>query len=187
MASGICQLADAVRHVRQGGVLAYPTEAVYGLGCDPARLDAVQRILALKQRLADKGLILIAADFTQLEPYLLPLDGQLAKRVFPSWPGPVTWLLPVRPDISPFIRGSHATLAVRVTAHPVCRELCQQLGHPLVSTSANLAGEPPARNAQEVWQQFGEQLSCILDAPVGGQSQPTEIRHGLTGEIVRPA
>lgn len=182
-----CQLADAVRHVREGGVLAYPTEAVYGLGCNPDRLDALQRILELKHRPADKGLILIAADFAQLETYLLPLDESLARRVFATWPGPVTWLLPANPDVSPLIRGSHNTLAVRVTAHPVCRELCLQLSHPLISTSANLAGEEPARSAQEVWQQFGEDLPCILDAPLGTQHQPTEIRHGLSGEIVRQA
>lgn len=181
------QLADAISHIRQGGVLAYPTEAVYGLGCDPGRLDSVQRILELKQRSPDKGLILIAADFAQIEPYLLPLDARISARVTPTWPGPVTWLLPVKPDVSTLIRGSHSTLAVRVTAHPACRELCLQLGHPLVSTSANLTGQEPARSAQEIWQQFDETLLCILDAPLGGQHQPTEIRHGLTGEIVRPA
>lgn len=182
-----CQLGGAVAHVRSGGILAYPTEAVYGLGCNPARLDAVQRVLALKQRPSDKGLILIAADFTQVEPYLLPLDVRLAERVFATWPGPVTWLLPSRMDVSPLIRGTHNTLAVRVTAHPLCRELCLQLGHPLISTSANLAGQEPARSALEVWRQFGEDMPCILDAPLGEQHQPTEIRHGLTGEIVRPA
>lgn len=180
-------LPAALRCIRQGGVLAYPTEAVYGLGCDPSDLAAVQRILALKQRPASKGLILIAADFAQLEPWLKPLDDVLLARILPSWPGPVTWLLPVRPEVSPLIRGDHDTLAARVTAHPVCRELCLQLGHPLISTSANLSDQPPARSAQEIRRQFGTQLDHILDAPLGEQAQPTEIRHGLTGEIVRPA
>lgn len=180
-------LQTALLTLQQGGVLAYPTEAVYGLGCDPCKLAAVQRILDLKQRPAHKGLILIAADVSQLEPYLLPLDTGLQAKVMASWPGPVTWILPARPTVSALIRGDHDTLAVRVTAHPVCRELCLQLGHPLISTSANLSNQPPARNAQEVLQQFGQQLDCILDAPLGEQDKPTEIRHGLTGEIVRPA
>lgn len=180
-------LQEAIRTVQAGGILAYPTEAVYGLGCDPADLAAVQRILDLKQRPADKGLILIAADLAQLEPWLLPLDEALKARILPTWPGPVTWLLPVRPTVSALIRGKHDTLAVRVTAHPVCRELCLQLGRPLISTSANLSEQPPARSAAEVWQQFGSQVDTILDAPLGTQSQPTEIRHGLSGEIVRPA
>lgn len=178
---------SAIHAIQAGGVIAYPTEAVYGLGCNPADLSAVQRILTLKQRPTDKGLILITTDLAQLEPYLLPLDNALLERILPTWPGPVTWLLPVRPEVSPLIRGNHDTLAVRVTAHPVCRKLCQQLGHPLISTSANLSDQPPARSAQEVRQQFGAQLDDILDAPLGEQAQPTEIRHGLTGEIVRPA
>ncbi|MDD5391850.1 MAG: L-threonylcarbamoyladenylate synthase [Thiothrix sp.] len=178
-------LAAALHAICCGGVIAYPTEAVYGLGCNPADLLAVQRILDLKQRPAHKGLILIAADFSQLEPYLLPLDSILQTRVFPTWPGPVTWLLPVNPDVSPLIRGKHDTLAVRITAHPLCRELCLQLGHPLISTSANLSDQPPARSAREVTQQFGQRLDYILDAPLGERDQPTEIRDGLMGNIVR--
>lgn len=174
-----------IQAVQHGGVIAYPTEAVYGLGCDPAQLAAVQRVLTLKQRPAHKGLILIAADFDQLAPYLLPLDSVTHARVMATWPGAVTWILPAQPHVSPLIRGEHDTLAVRVSAHPTCRALCLRLGHPLISTSANLSTLPPARDAQAVAAQFGTLLDGIVDAPVGGQAQPTEIRQGLTGEIVR--
>ena len=174
-----------IQAVQRGGVIAYPTEAVYGLGCDPAQLAAVQRVLTLKQRPAHKGLILIAADFDQLAPYLLPLDSVTHTRVMATWPGAVTWILPAQPHVSPLIRGEHDTLAVRVSAHPTCRALCLRLGHPLISTSANLSTLPPARDAQAVAAQFGTLLDGIVDAPVGGQAQPTEIRQGLTGEIVR--
>ncbi|QTR53259.1 L-threonylcarbamoyladenylate synthase [Thiothrix unzii] len=174
-----------IQAVQRGGVIAYPTEAVYGLGCDPAQLAAVQRVLTLKQRPAHKGLILIAADFDQLAPYLLPLDSVTHARVMATWPGAVTWILPAQPHVSPLIRGEHDTLAVRVSAHPTCRALCLRLGHPLISTSANLSTLPPARDAQAVAAQFGTLLDGIVDAPVGGQAQPTEIRQGLTGEIVR--
>ena len=174
-----------IQAVQRGGVIAYPTEAVYGLGCDPAQLAAVQRVLTLKQRPAHKGLILIAADFDQLAPYLLPLDSVTHARVMATWPGAVTWILPAQPHVSPLIRGEHDTLAVRVSAHPTCRALCLRLEHPLISTSANLSTLPPARDAQAVAAQFGTLLDGIVDAPVGGQAQPTEIRQGLTGEIVR--
>ena len=174
-----------IQAVQRGGVIAYPTEAVYGLGCDPAQLAAVQRVLTLKQRPAHKGLILIAADFDQLAPYLLPLDSVTHARVMATWPGAVTWILPAQPHVSPLIRGEHDTLAVRVSAHPTCRALCLRLGHPLISTSANLSTLPPARDVQAVAAQFGTLLDGIVDAPVGGQAQPTEIRQGLTGEIVR--
>ena len=174
-----------IQAVQRGGVIAYPTEAVYGLGCHPAKLAAVQRVLTLKQRPAHKGLILIAADFDQLAPYLLPLDSVTHARVMATWPGAVTWILPAQPHVSPLIRGEHDTLAVRVSAHPTCRALCLRLGHPLISTSANLSTLPPARDAQAVAAQFGTLLDGIVDAPVGGQAQPTEIRQGATGEVVR--
>ena len=174
-----------IQAVQRGGVIAYPTEAVYGLGCDPAQLAAVQRVLTLKQRPAHKGLILIAADFDQLAPYLLPLDSVTHARVMATWPGAVTWILPAQPHVSPLIRGEHDTLAVRVSAHPTSRALCLRLGHPLISTSANLSTLPPARDAQAVAAQFGTLLDGIVDAPVGGQAQPTEIRQGATGEVVR--
>lgn len=177
----------AAQAAQQGKVIAYPTEAVFGLGCDPANLDAVQRILDLKQRPAYKGLILIAADLQQLEPWLLPLEPGLLQQVSATWPGAVTWLLPVRSEVSPLIRGEHDTLAVRVTAHPVCRALCAYLGHPLISTSANLNGQEPARTVAEVIQQFDQRLGFILDAPLGGQLQPTQIRDGRTGQVIRPS
>ena len=178
-------VAAACQAVQQGKVIAYPTEAVFGLGCDPANLEAVQCVLTLKQRPAHKGLILIAADLRQLAPWLLPLEAALLQKILPTWPGAVTWLLPVRPEVSPLIRGKHDTLAVRVTAHPVCRELCQRLGHPLISTSANLNGQEPARSVTEILQQFDQQLGFVLDAPLGGQLQPTQIRDGRTGQVLR--
>lgn len=180
-------LHRAIIALRKSGVIAYPTEAVYGLGCNPQDLNAVQRILQLKQRPAHKGLILIAADFGQLQPWLLPLDQATEQRVMATWPGPVTWLLPVKPEVSTLIRGDHDTLAVRVTAHPLCQQLCRLSGHALISTSANLSDQPPARSAQAVREQFADQLDYILDGPLGVQAQPTEIRDARTGDIIRPA
>jgi L-threonylcarbamoyladenylate synthase len=87
-------LRQAVRCLQRGGLVAYPTEAVWGLGCDPLRLETVRWLLALKQRPMAKGLILIAAHFSDLEPFLEPLHQGLYNRVMESWPGPVTWLLP---------------------------------------------------------------------------------------------
>ncbi|HEY0719815.1 MAG TPA: Sua5/YciO/YrdC/YwlC family protein, partial [Gammaproteobacteria bacterium] len=138
------QLREAVRVLHDGGLIAYPTEAVYGLGCDPLNADAVLRLLELKQRPWQKGLILIAAEQTQLEPYLLPLDSAMLARVAPTWPGPYTWLLPARDETPWWLRGEHDTLAVRVTAHPVAAALCRAFGGPIISTSANLAGKAPA-------------------------------------------
>jgi len=181
------QINKAVRILQQGGVIAYPTEAVYGLGCDPDNQLAVERLLAIKQRSWEKGLILIAADFHQLHPYLAEIDVALKANALATWPGPVTWLWPAKPTVTNLLRGTHATIAVRVTAHPLAAALCREFGGPLVSTSANLSGKPPTRTAKEVRSQFGDALDYILEGNTGGLSSPSQIRDVLNGQIIRDA
>ncbi|MEE3664832.1 L-threonylcarbamoyladenylate synthase type 1 TsaC [Brenneria sp. g21c3] len=167
-------------------VIAYPTEAVFGLGCDPDSELAVSRLLALKQRPWQKGLILIAADYRQLEPYIddSVLSESQKEMMFSRWPGPVTWVIPTRPTTPKWLTGQFDSLAVRVSAHPLVKKLCLGYGKPLVSTSANLSGQPPCRSAQEVYQQFGEGFP-VLRGDVGGRVNPSEIRDVLTGELLR--
>lgn len=181
------QIEEAVAIVTAGGLIAYPTEAVFGLGCDPQNEAALQRLLELKQRPAHKGLILIAAELEQVTPYLAALTPEILERILPTWPGPYTWLLPVKPAVSSMVRGEHDTLAVRISAHPVCRALCQQFGGPLISTSANPATQTPARDLASLQTYFAEQLDLILDLPLGQQQNPSEIRNALTGELIRPS
>ncbi len=178
-------LRRAARWLKAGGVIAYPTEAVYGIGCDPHNLSAVTRLLHIKQRDWRKGLILVAADFAQLEPFLLPLCTDLQARVFSAWPGPVTWLLPARPQLSPLLRGTHNTLAVRVSAHPLVKDLCQTWQGALVSTSANLSRQTPAKTRRQVQQRLGQTLDWIVPGAVGGHSKPSEIREALSNRTVR--
>ncbi len=179
------RLRAAARVVKSGGLIAYPTEAVYGLGCDPRDEEAARRLLALKRRPPRKGLILIAADFAQLAPFLQPLTSADRARLTATWPGPYTWLIPARPDTPRWLRGRHDTLAVRVTAHPLAAALCRACGHPLVSTSANFSGRPPARSALAVRRQLGTAMDYLLPGPTGGSAQPTEIRDLHTGRRVR--
>lgn len=178
-------LATACNAIRTGGVIAYPTEAVYGLGCDPWNEAAVLRILALKQRAVAQGLIVIAAAVEQLASLLAPLTPEIAARVLPSWPGPVTWLVPAAAECPRWLTGNHATLAVRVTAHPLAAALCERAG-PLVSTSANPHGQPPARDAQTVRSYFPTGLDYVLDGAVGDTGRPSEIRDAASGRIIRP-
>lgn len=179
------RLRAAARAVRDGGLIAYPTEAVYGLGCDPLDERAVRRLLALKRRSIYKGLILIAADFAQLEPFLQPLTVSERERLAATWPGPHTWVIPARTSTPRWLRGRHDTLAVRVTAHPLAAALCRVCGHPLVSTSANLSGRPPARTALAVRRQLGRALDYLLAGPTGGAAKPTEIRDLRSGRSFR--
>ena len=176
---------EAVAVLHTGGVIAYPSESVYGLGCDPANTESIKRLLELKQRQRDKGLILIASDFAQLLPYLVDIDERLQQLVMASWPGPVTWLWPAKESVSRWLRGQHDTLAVRVSDHPLVAKLCQQFGGAIISTSANPARHAPARSAQQVRSLFADRLDYILEGETGGRAAPTEIRDILSGNIVR--
>lgn len=177
----------AAQLIRNGGVIAYATEAVFGLGCDPQNSQAIEKLLRLKQRPAHKGLILIAANEQQLHPYLaLPLiDDAMWQRVRASWPGPVTWLMPAAQSVSPLLRGEYDTLAVRVSAHSQVHALCEAFGDALISTSANRSSQPPAKSVDEVAAQFGDELDLILLGQTAGAAKPSEIRDAVTGKIVR--
>jgi L-threonylcarbamoyladenylate synthase len=179
-------LRSATRILRAGGVIAYPTEAIYGLGCDPLNADAVLRLLALKQRPWQKGLILIAANLEQLTPFLATLTPDLEAKLYETWPGPVTWLLPASESAPPWITGEHDSIAVRVTNHPLVADLCRHFDSAIVSTSANRAGQHPAKNALRVRSYFGTSLDYILHGPLGGYDRPSEIRDGKTGNVIRP-
>ncbi|MCE7950108.1 MAG: threonylcarbamoyl-AMP synthase [Xanthomonadales bacterium PRO7] len=179
-------LQTAVAALRAGGVVAYPTEAVYGLGCDPQDHAAFNRVFTLKQRPPTQGVLLIAADFAQVERYIDATTPVAAiERARASWPGPYTWIFPRAANVPGWIAGNHAGIALRVTAHPVAAALCRAFGGAIVSTSANRHGEAPARSAEQVRTAFGSEVSYILDGAVGGQERPTTIRDAISGEQVR--
>lgn len=180
------RLEKAGRIVHAGGVIAYPTEAVYGLGCDPWNADAVARILEIKGRSAEKGLILIATVLEQLLPFVAPLPIELHDKVMATWPGPVTWVMPVRPTTPDWLTGGRDTIAVRVTDHPIASNLCRASGTALVSTSLNRAGAEPLRCAADVRFRFGSQLDWVVSGAVGGLARPTTIMDARTGKTLRP-
>lgn len=177
-------LRAARKAVWSGGVIAYPTEAVFGLGCDPLNAAAVAKLLAIKQRDADKGFILIAADITQLEPYI-DISDKLREQLLTTWPGPITWVVPAAPGVPDWLTGGRTTLAVRVTAHPVARTLCQATGLALTSTSANLSNCPSLRSALAVRRLLGDKLDYIVPGNIGTRRKPTEIRDALSGAQLR--
>jgi len=181
------QLRQAAETLKNGGVIAYPTEAVYGLGCQPFDQAAVSRVLDLKQRHPGKGLILISDKLSRLEPFLKPLSKTERSKLAKSWPGPNTWLIPVQDWVPAWLTGSHGTLAVRVTAHPVASGLCKLAGMPIVSTSANIAGHRPARTSLQVRRQFGDQLDAIVSGRTDSTANPSTIRDLKTGRVIRSA
>lgn len=177
----------AARVVAAGGVIAYPTEGVWGLGCDPWNEAAVNRLLALKDRDPAKGLILVAAEAMQFEPWLAPLSADQRQRLEATWPGPVTWLIP-DPGVAPvWIRGRHTSVALRVSAHPVVAALCRALGGPLVSTSANPSGREAARTQLAVHRYFGAAVDHYTPGLIGGATGPSTIRDLISDKVLRGA
>lgn len=178
-------LDAATDALRTGGIIAYPTEAVYGLGCDPADEAAVMRLLALKDRPVDKGLIVIAARVEQLAAFVDTDSLAQYPGLLESWPGPNTWLVPCFESTPAWLRGRYSTLAVRVTAHPVAAALCDAFEGPVVSTSANPGEQPPARDAAGVRDYFPGGVDVIVEGAVGVNDTVSSIRDARTGEQLR--
>jgi L-threonylcarbamoyladenylate synthase len=178
---------NAIDVFERGGVIAYPTEAVFGLGCDPDNDLAVQKLLDIKNRPAHKGLILLAANYTQLLPYINDelLDQESRHKILARWPDAITQVLPANKNISPLLSGKFDSIAVRITDHKDVVSLCQQTNKPIVSTSANLAGLPPALTWQQVEEQLGNKVDFIIKGETAGLLKPSTIINGLTGEIIR--
>jgi len=178
------QLRQAVKCIQQGGIIAYPTEAVFGLGCDPLDLDAVESICSLKHRSLEQGLILIVSRLDQARPYTTASDTQL-KKLQKKTSRPITWLLPKSDLCPPWITGQYDSIAIRCTTHPIALQLCEYTGQALVSTSANISRHPPAQNARDVRRIFGNNINIILHDDTGNQTKPSEIRDLISGKKLR--
>ncbi|MFZ7259594.1 Sua5/YciO/YrdC/YwlC family protein [Avibacterium avium] len=179
-------VAQLVEQLKQNEVIAYPTEAVFGLGCNPLSESAVQKLLVLKQRPVQKGLILIAPSLDFLRPFID--ERQLSEQ---HWQGlnahydrPTTWVVPAKADTPKFLTGQFSTIAVRISDHPAVKLLCEQAGFALTSTSANLTGLPPCRTAAEVKAQFGDHFP-VLEMAIGTAQNPSEIRDLFTQQLFR--
>jgi L-threonylcarbamoyladenylate synthase len=177
------RLARKVIHA--GGVIAYPTEAVFGLGCHPLDGCAVAKLLKLKQRPQEKGLILIADRAEALAPFLGNIPKHAWRRMLQSWPGPNTWVVPASDRTPTWLSGKFDSIAVRVTDHPVAASLCRIAATPLVSTSANLSQHPPARTPLEVYLRCSPGVDLVIHGKTGGLARPTVIRDALKETLIR--
>lgn len=179
-------IATAASTLKKGGVIAYPTEAVWGLGCDPNNNEAIQRLCDLKQRSISKGLLLVGYSAKQVTPLLEKLSEAQRQAVVSSWPGPYSWVLPNVMGFSDEITGGRDTVVVRISAHPVVRALSEKFKGLIVSTSANISGQPPAKTQLAVQQAFLSKLDYVLDGgSVGQQLSPSHIFDAKTGRQLR--
>lgn len=181
------ELALSRAVLARGGLLVYPTEGVFGIGCDPDNQEALTTLLHVKQRSPDKGLIVVAADLAQLQPYIdwVQLGSTIQQQIIASWPGPHTWLVPASARCSTLLTGQFSTLAVRVCGHPLVRALCDMLGKPITSSSANLSGEPAAAAFDDLSPALLAQVDGVLPMPTLGNKQPSSIRDARDGKWIR--
>jgi len=176
------KIEDLIPIYKKGGIFAYPTESVFGIGCNPDDEIAVHKILALKKRLIHKGLILIASDFSQVEKYLKPLCDHQKEFTQAS---ETTYIYPALDSAPQWLTGDFDSLAVRITSHPISKKMCEVMGSALVSTSANVSGQVPAMSVEEVTHQLGREIDAVLSGRLGKLSQPSEIRDSISGEKIR--
>lgn len=179
------QLRQAVGALRAGGIIAYPTETVYGLGCDPLNHKAIKALLALKQRPIEKGLILIGASLDHLLPFIDIDDADLRQKLKKPTAQPTTWVVPARKYTPTWLTGKHSTVAVRITPHPIAAKLCNHFGGAIVSTSANPAKLPPARTALTVKRYFHDNLDYLFHAAIEPNNKPSQIRDLLSDKVFR--
>lgn len=177
------RLKQASIALRAGGVIAYPTEAVWGLGCDPQNAEAVVKLCELKRRPLSKGLILLAADAKDFSPFVaeskwLDFEGFDRER-------PTTWLVPHGGKAPDYLTGGSELIALRVSKHKLSADLCRVFGGAIVSTSANPAGQIEAQSILDLKRYFPRRLNGIVPGPLGGYDTPSQIIDANTGTVLR--
>jgi L-threonylcarbamoyladenylate synthase len=170
--------------VSQGAIFGYPTDTIWGFGCHPMIASGVSRILQIKNRSADKGLILLSSRLEYCAAYV-GLDNEQLKPVLSTADHPTTWLIPASENCPLWIRGNYPTVAIRITDHPLLEFLCGQLRTPIVSTSANRSGKATVRNSIQMHKQFGNELDFIVSGFATGSKRPSEIKSLLNGTTAR--
>lgn len=183
----LLSLPEAITSLKHGGVIAHATEGVIGLACNPRNEHAVRRVLAIKQRSAERGLILAAGTFGLLQPWLdwSMLSPTQQTTVQQSWPGAETWLIPAAAHVPTWVKGRHDTVAVRISSHPAIMALSQGLGEAIISTSANLSGQPAVSDLNDLSDAVATQIDGMFPSQCTQPGEPSRIRDARTFQMIR--
>lgn len=176
---------EIISVIQSGGLIVYPTEAVYGIGCDYKQQESVNKLLSLKKRPVEKGLILVGSHVQQILPLIQPDDGNQLAKALKTWPGHFTWVFKASKSTPKWISGEHDSVAVRISKHPVIKRLCSQLNQPIVSTSANISGSAVINDMAQIKKIFSDRVDCYIDEPLGNHKGASQIRNAATGLIIR--
>ncbi|PHS72948.1 MAG: tRNA threonylcarbamoyladenosine biosynthesis protein RimN [Cycloclasticus sp.] len=174
-----------VEQLHRGGVVGYPTEAVFGLGCDPLNAKAVALLQALKGRSSDKGFILIASEFAQIKPYIKVLDDSVVAKILAITHEPTTWILPANEAVPTWLTADDKTIAIRLVQHGLAKELCDLAGMAITSTSANVSGSVPFKTAYQTRLKFSAKGVYTISGRVGKSSKPSRIIDPLLNKKLR--
>lgn len=167
-------LQEAAKWIRMGGLVALPTDTLYGLAADPFRADAVARLFAVKGRAAAHALPLIAADADQIAARLGPLSPAGEWLAVKFWPGPLTLLIPAPVTLAHGVAAGTGRVGVRVPAHDIARAICRAADRPITATSANRSGQPATADPDEVERALGEDVDLLIDTgPTRGGAPST--------------
>lgn len=189
MSDQFASISKALRVLNSGGIIAYPTEACFGIGCNIDNPAGIERIRALKSRSSAQGFIVVADTLDRLHDWIdwMSLSESTRNEIQSSWPGATTWLIPTSKTCPRSLTGQHDTLAVRISAFPPVQALCNSAQSALVSSSANLKGQRPCKTAKEVFEVFGMQIDYIVDLPIQGLDKPSQIIDARNLQTIRPA
>lgn len=176
-------IRHAARIIKNGGVIAYPTDTVYGLGCDPYNADAVDRINQIKNRSSNKHFILLASNIHQVQVLFDSNDAQ--KKIITESTEPTSWVVNANANAPDWLTNKSDTITIRISQHPVVKKLCSALGHPIISTSANISGKRPARNGLELHQFFSKKIDKILLSTQPASTKPSKIIRLCDNYIIR--
>lgn len=185
--SVLYKLQEAAHTLKEGGVIICPTEGVYGISAVVNNSAAITRVINMKKRALNKGLIVVAADVSMLDGVVnfAALSADSMRLLHEKWPGHATFIVPTSTQINPLLTGGRNTLAVRVTAFPLLQALCREVGSPIISTSANISGSEPLKTIEELEATFADKVDYILDEPCQGLSKPSTIFDAQSGAILR--
>ncbi len=178
------QLDLAVKTLQTGGIIAYPTESVFGLGCDASNLKAIERLLSIKQRSYKKGFIVLVSDIRYALPLLSPLSSVQIDKIDQTSVRATTWLINKRSDLSPLLVGEHQKLAVRVTDNPIAKKLCELFAKPIISTSCNLNAKSTSSHVSYIRNKMILKVDQIVSGRCSGQP-PSQIIDLDSGVVIR--
>lgn len=161
--------------IRQGGVIAVPTDTLYGLAADPFNAAAVARVFAIKGRSAGRALPLIAADTVQITAHIGPLTPMAQRLAARFWPGPLTLLVPAPAALVAEVAGGTGRVGVRVPGDAIARAICASADRPVTATSANMSGQPATADPDEVERTLGDTVDLLLDTGRTPGGEPSTI------------